>query len=151
MNPADWLRSALIYQIWPPSFADSDGDGSGDLRGIALKLDHIADLGCNVIWLNPCFVSPSRDGGYDVTDFRRIDPRFGTNDDLRDLCDAAGARGIRVLMDLVAGHTSVDHPWFQQSARHERNPWSDFYHPENRSQIYHKEWKAMKASNLWRC
>ncbi len=128
MKTPAWLQSAVIYQIWPPSFADSDGDGWGDLRGITSKLDHIASLGCNVIWLNPCFVSPRRDGGYDVSDFRRIDPRFGTNDDLRDLCDAAGVRGIRVLLDLVAGHTSVDHPWFQQSARHERNPWSDFYH-----------------------
>ncbi len=100
-----------------PSFADSDGDGIGDLRGIAEHLDYLAWLGVTAVWLNPCFVSPMRDAGYDVADYLTIAPRYGTNDDLAELAGEAGARGIRLLLDLVAGHTSDTHPWFVASAR----------------------------------
>lgn len=109
---ADWLRDAVIYEIYPQSFADSDGDGIGDLRGVMDHLDHLSWLGVDTIWFNPCFDSPFVDAGYDVSDYLRIAPRYGTNDDMVELVAAARDRGIRVLLDLVAGHTSDQHPWF---------------------------------------
>ncbi|MFD1661796.1 alpha-amylase family glycosyl hydrolase [Streptomyces caeni] len=111
-----WLADAVFYQIYPQSFADSDGDGIGDFNGIAERLDHLSWLGVNTVWLNPCFVSPFRDAGYDVSDHLAVAPRYGSADDLAGLVDEAGRRGIRVLLDLVAGHTSDEHPWFRASA-----------------------------------
>jgi len=107
-----WLADAVVYEIYPQSFADSDGDGIGDLRGVVDHLDHLEWLGVDVIWFNPCFASPFRDAGYDVVDYLRIAPRYGTNADMVELVEEARRRGIRVLLDLVAGHTSIDHPWF---------------------------------------
>ncbi|MFE3137288.1 alpha-amylase family glycosyl hydrolase [Streptomyces scopuliridis] len=111
-----WLADAVFYQIYPQSFADSDGDGIGDFAGITGRLDHLAWLGVNTVWLNPCFASPFRDAGYDVSDYLTVAPRYGTDDDLARLVDEARRRGIRVLLDLVAGHTSDQHPWFTSSA-----------------------------------
>ncbi|MFD8919212.1 alpha-amylase family glycosyl hydrolase [Streptomyces sp. NPDC059569] len=111
-----WLADAVFYQIYPQSFADSDGDGIGDFAGITGRLDHLAWLGVNTVWLNPCFASPFRDAGYDVSDYLSVAPRYGTDDDLARLVDEARRRGIRVLLDLVAGHTSDQHPWFTASA-----------------------------------
>lgn len=111
-----WLSDAVFYQIYPQSFADSDGDGIGDFNGITAHLDHLAWLGVNTVWINPCFASPFRDAGYDVSDYLSVAPRYGTNDDLATLVEEAGRRGIRVLLDLVAGHTSDRHPWFTASA-----------------------------------
>ncbi|HQF37579.1 MAG TPA: alpha-amylase family glycosyl hydrolase [Opitutaceae bacterium] len=125
--PPAWLEDAVFYQIYPQTFRDSDGDGIGDLRGIIEKLPYLHDLGINAIWLNPCFVSPFRDAGYDVADFYRVAPRYGTNDDLHALFAEAKKLGIRVMLDLVAGHTSDQHPWFRESQRHERNAHSDWY------------------------
>jgi glycosidase len=110
----DWLADAVLYEIYPQSFADSNGDGIGDLRGVIGRLDHIASLGVDTIWFNPCFASPFVDAGYDVSDYLTIAPRYGTNDDMVELVAEAKARGIRVLLDLVAGHTSIEHPWFQR-------------------------------------
>ncbi|MER8071694.1 alpha-amylase family glycosyl hydrolase [Streptomyces sp. NPDC094034] len=111
-----WLADAVFYQIYPQSFADSDGDGIGDFAGITGRLDHLAWLGVNTIWLNPCFASPFRDAGYDVSDYFTVAPRYGTDDDLARLVAEARRRGIRVLLDLVAGHTSDQHHWFTASA-----------------------------------
>ena len=111
---ADWLADAVLYEIYPQSYADSDGDGIGDLRGVIDHLDHIESLGVTAIWFNPCFASPFVDAGYDVSDYLRIAPRYGTNDDLVELVAEAAKRGIRVILDLVAGHTSIEHPWFQR-------------------------------------
>jgi len=122
-----WLDDAVFYEIYPQSFYDSNGDGIGDLPGIIEKLDYIQSLGVSALWLNPCFVSPFQDAGYDVSDYYRIAPRYGTNEDARRLFAAARQRGIRVLLDLVAGHTSIEHPWFQSSCRHQRNEYSDWY------------------------
>ncbi len=127
MSIPAWLHDAVIYNIYPQSFYDSNGDGIGDLNGIRAKLDHIAYMGYTAIWLNPVYESPFRDAGYDVTDFYKIAPRYGTNEDFRQLCEEAHARGIRVIMDLVAGHTSLECEWFQQSAKPERNQYSDRY------------------------
>ncbi len=109
----DWLADAVFYEIYPQSFADSDGDGIGDLRGVIDRLDHLSWLGVDTIWFNPCFASPFVDAGYDVADYLQVAPRYGTNDDLVELVARARERGIRVLLDLVVGHTSTGHAWFQ--------------------------------------
>ena len=120
----NWLKDAVFYEIYPQSFYDSNGDGIGDLPGIIQKLDHIAGLGCNAIWLNPVYDSPFLDAGYDVRDFKKVAPRYGTNEDLFRLFREARARGIRVLLDLVPGHTSIDHPWFLEARKAGANPYS---------------------------
>ena len=112
-----WLQSAVFYEIYPQSFLDTNGDGIGDFEGIIQKLDYISGLGCNALWINPCFDSPFRDAGYDVRDYTKTAPRYGTNDDLARLCAEAHRRGIRVLLDLVPGHSSEEHPWFVESSR----------------------------------
>lgn len=122
-----WFRDAVIYEVYPSAFADSNGDSMGDLPGITKKLDYIKELGCNTIWLNACFASEFRDGGYDVTDYYSIAPRYGTNEDMAVLLSAAHEKGIRVLLDLVAGHTSDKHPWFLQSMQREANEYTDRY------------------------
>ena len=131
MKPAppvpDWLNTATFYEIYPQSFLDTNGDGIGDLPGIISKLDYIASLGANALWLNPVFESPFGDAGYDVSDFRKVAPRYGTNADLKRLFKEAHKRGMRVVLDLVAGHTSVEHPWFKASRKHQPNPHSDYF------------------------
>lgn len=125
-NP-EWLKKAIIYEIYPQSFYDTNGDGIGDLPGVIDRLDYIQSLGANAIWLNPCFESPFGDAGYDISDFYKVAPRYGTNEDLRRLFAEAKKRGMRVLLDLVAGHTSIDCEWFKQSAKHQPNEYSDWY------------------------
>ena len=113
----DWWRGAVIYQIYPRSFADSNGDGIGDLPGITARLDYVASLGVDAIWLSPFFKSPMRDFGYDVSDFRAVDPIFGTLDDFDALLARAHALGLRVIIDQVLSHTSDEHAWFRDSRR----------------------------------
>ena len=126
MGPA-WLKDAVFYEIYPQSFQDTNDDGIGDLEGIIQRLDYIVGLGCNALWINPCFDSPFMDAGYDVRDYKQVAPRYGTNDDLVRLFEEAHARGIHVLLDLVPGHTSDQHPWFKESAKADRNEYSDRY------------------------
>ena len=123
----EWLKQAIFYQIYPQSFYDSNGNGTGDIPGIIQKLDYLQWLGINAVWINPCFVSPFQDAGYDVADYYRIAPRYGTNRDLYKLCREAHRRGIRVCLDLVAGHTSIEHPWFKASSRRRRDKYSGRY------------------------
>ncbi len=127
MTTPAWLNCAVFYQIYPQSFYDSNGDGIGDLAGIETKLDYLTELGINALWINPCFESPFKDAGYDVTDHCRVAPRYGTNESMKVLIDAAHARDIRICLDLVAGHTSDQHPWFLASQRDEANEFSDRY------------------------
>lgn len=112
---SEWWRSAVVYQVYPRSFADADGDGVGDLRGITSRLDYLAGLGVDAIWIGPCFVSPQVDHGYDVADYRAIDPLFGTLADMDELIAEAHARGIRVTLDFVPNHTSDQHRWFREA------------------------------------
>ncbi len=124
---APWWQSAVVYQIWPRSFADSDGDGVGDLRGIEQRLDHLSALGVDVVWLSPVYRSPWDDGGYDISDYTDVDPTFGTLADLDRLVEALHARGMRVVMDLVVNHTSDEHPWFVESRSSLHSPKRDWY------------------------
>ena len=122
-----WLSEAVFYQIYPSSFQDSDGDGYGDLKGIMSRLDYIKSIGVTAIWLNPVYVSGWTDGGYDVIDFYKVDKRFGTNSDLVELIRQAHERGIKVVMDLVAGHSSDQNEWFLQSREAPDLRYSDYY------------------------
>ena len=122
---AKWLKDTVFYEIYPQSFKDTNGDGIGDINGIIEKLDYIKSLGCNALWINPCFDSPFKDAGYDVRDYKKVAPRYGTNEDLYRLFDKAHEKGIRVLLDLVPGHTSEEHPWFVESQKVEKNEYSD--------------------------
>lgn len=127
MTMPEWLNNAVFYEIYPQSFKDTDSDGIGDLNGITEKLGYIRDLGCNAIWINPCFQSPFGDAGYDVEDYCTVAPRYGTNEDLIRLFNEAHALGMHVILDLVPGHTSVTHEWFRQSLKAEKNEFTDRY------------------------
>ena len=105
---AEWLKDAVFYEIYPQSFQDTNADGIGDFQGIIDRLDYIKELGCNAIWMNPCFESPFGDAGYDVSDYYTAAPRYGTNGDLKRLFDEVHKRGMHILLDLVPGHTSVE-------------------------------------------
>ena len=123
----DWWRGAVIYQIYPRSFADSNGDGVGDLPGITARLDYVASLGVDAIWISPFFTSPMHDYGYDVADYRDVDPLFGTLADFDALLAKAHALGLRVIVDLVFAHTSDQHLWFQASRKSRENDYADWY------------------------
>ena len=124
---SDWWKSAVIYQIYPRSFQDSDGDGVGDLNGITRRLDHVASLGVDVIWLSPFFTSPMDDMGYDISDHTGVDPMFGTLDDFQALLKKTHALGMKLIIDQVPSHTSDRHPWFQESRQSRDNPKADWY------------------------
>ena len=113
-TPAIDLDSCVIYQIYPMSFQDCDGDGMGDINGIRQRLDYLAQLGVDLLWLTPIYRSPKRDNGYDVADYRTIDPAFGTLAEMEQLITEAAAHGIGIMMDIVANHTSTEHEWFRQ-------------------------------------
>ncbi len=122
-----WWKSAVIYQIYPRSFCDSNGDGIGDLQGIISKLDYLKELGIDAIWLSPVYRSPQDDNGYDISDYQDIDPLFGTLEDMDQLIAEAKKRGIRIIMDLVLNHSSDEHPWFLEAKKSRDNPYHDYY------------------------
>ena len=127
MTDKKWWKEAVGYQIYPKSFYDSNGDGIGDLQGIIQKLDYLADLGVNLLWLCPIYRSPMDDNGYDISDYFQISPEFGTLEDFKELLAAAKARGMRLIMDLVLNHTSDEHPWFLDAISSKDSPYRDFY------------------------
>ena len=139
-DPAQWWRDAVVYQIYPRSFQDSDGDGVGDLPGIASRLDHLEWLGVDAIWLSPIYESPGADLGYDVSDHAAVDPLFGSVADLDALIADCHRRGIRVLLDLVASHTSIEHPWFREHP--DWYVWADGDRPPN-------NWLASFGGPAW--
>lgn len=127
MSTPAWLKNAVFYEVYPQSFYDSNNDGIGDLPGIIAKLDYIKSLGATAIWINPCFESPFQDAGYDVSDYCRIAPRYGTNEDMKELCRQAHSRGLKIVLDLVVGHTSIEHPWFKNSCLGPGTEYSNYY------------------------
>ena len=125
-TPNPWWANAVVYQIYPRSFQDTNGDGIGDLKGITSRLDYLADLGVDVLWLSPVYRSPQDDNGYDISDYQDIDPLFGTLEDMDELLAEAHRRGLKIVMDLVVNHTSDEHAWFQAS-RDKDDPHADWY------------------------
>ena len=126
-NNEKWWKKAVVYQIYPKSFQDSDGDGIGDLQGIIKRLDYLEMLGINAIWLSPVFKSPQADNGYDISDYRDIDPTFGSLDDMEELINEAKKHKIRIMMDLVLNHSSNEHRWFKEAKKSKDNPYHDYY------------------------
>ena len=124
-NETDWWKNAVIYEVYPRSFQDTNGDGIGDLNGITSRLDYLKDLGVDAIWLTPVYPSPQVDFGYDISDYRNIDPQYGTLADFDRLVAEARKRNIRVMMDMVMNHTSDQHQWFLQSRSSRDNPYRD--------------------------
>ncbi|MGN0562344.1 MAG: alpha-glucosidase [Candidatus Fimenecus sp.] len=148
-----WYKDAVVYQIYPRSFMDSNGDGIGDLNGITQKADYIKDLGVDAVWLSPCYKSPNDDNGYDISDYRDIMDEFGTFADWENMLNAFHSRSIKVLMDLVVNHTSDEHKWFTESRKSKDNPYRDYYiwrdgtgkdkkNPPN-------NWKACFGGSAW--
>jgi oligo-1,6-glucosidase len=122
-----WWKESVVYQIWPRSFADGDGDGIGDLAGITSRLDYLAALGVNVLWLSPIYPSPQDDAGYDISDYKDINPTFGSLEQFDALLAAVHERGMKLVMDLVVNHTSDEHPWFVESRASKDNAKRDWY------------------------
>ncbi|MFZ9197422.1 MAG: glycoside hydrolase family 13 protein [Bacilli bacterium] len=122
-----WWHHAVVYQIYPLSFQDSNGDGIGDINGIISRLDHLKNLGIDVIWLSPVFQSPMKDNGYDVSDYREVHPWFGTKQDLKKLIDEVHRRGMKIISDIVLNHTSDQHPWFKDAIANPKSPYRDYY------------------------
>lgn len=137
-----WYKEMSVYQIWPRSFCDGNGDGIGDIKGIISKLDYIKDLGVDAIWFSPLYPSPNADYGYDIADYRDISPDYGTLEEFRILLDEAHKRGLKVIMDLVVNHTSDEHKWFKESKKGEDNPYHDYY-------IWRKGRRPGKEPNNW--
>ena len=127
MTELKWWQSAVFYQIYPRSFADGNGDGIGDFKGMIEKLDYISDLGVDAVWLSPHFPSPNWDCGYDISDYTGVAPEYGSMEDFKTFLREAHARNIRVILDLVLNHTSDEHPWFLESKSSRDNPKTDWY------------------------
>lgn len=148
-----WWQRAVIYQVYPQSFQDSNGDGIGDLKGLIQRLDYLQKLGIDAIWLSPVYQSPSQDNGYDISDYQAINPQFGTMADLEALIRQAKARDIRIIMDLVVNHTSDEHRWFKVSRQSRANPYRDYYIWRDGSATGGPP-NAMKSTfsgSAWRC
>ena len=138
----DWWKNSVVYQIYPRSFKDSNGDGFGDLRGIIEKLPYLQNLGIDVSWLSPVFDSPQDDNGYDISDYRKIYAGFGSNEDMDELIAEAKKRGIHIIMDLVVNHCSDEHKWFQKAKADPEGPYGKYF--------YIKKGIDGKAPNNWR-
>lgn len=136
-----WWKESVVYQVYPRSFCDSNGDGMGDINGITSKLDYLQELGINVIWLSPVYQSPNDDNGYDISDYQAIMKEFGTMEDFDRMLEEAHTRGIKIVMDLVVNHTSDEHAWFMESKKSKDNPYRDYY-------IW-REGKDGKEPNNW--
>ncbi|MFM8743408.1 MAG: alpha-amylase family glycosyl hydrolase, partial [Cytophagales bacterium] len=126
--PSGWWKESVVYQLYPRSFKDSNGDGVGDLKGIISKLDYLQSLGIDVIWLNPIYASPNYDNGYDISNYREINPEFGTMADFDELLNGLHQRNIKLIMDMVVNHSSSEHDWFKQSKSSRDNPYRNYYH-----------------------
>ncbi len=145
-----WWKEGIIYHIYPQSFYDSNGDGIGDINGIYEKIDYLKDLGVDAVWLGPVYTSPQHDNGYDVADYRDIDPRYGKLDDWKLLAQELHKQDIRILGDLVANHSSHEHHWFREASRSKENPYHDYYlWREGTKNAPPNEWKGFFGGNIW--
>ena len=145
-----WWKESVIYQIYPKSFYDSNGDGIGDLKGIILKLDYLKELGIDIIWLSPVYASPQVDNGYDISDYQAISKEYGTMEDFDCLLKEAHQRGIKVVMDLVVNHTSNQHPWFIESRKSKDNPYRDYYiWKEGKNHQAPNNWESVFSGSSW--
>lgn len=146
-----WWKEAVVYQIYPISFQDSDGDGKGDLRGILSRLDYLCELGIDVIWICPVYKSPNHDNGYDISDYYAIMDEFGTMEDFDELLHQAHERGIKIMMDLVLNHTSDEHPWFTESRSSKDNPKRDYYiWRTGKNGGYPNNWESYFSGSVWK-
>ena len=146
-----WWKESVVYQIYPRSFADSNGDGIGDLNGITSKLDYLKELGIDVIWLSPVYKSPNNDNGYDISDYEAIMDEFGTMEDFDRMLAAAHERGIKIVMDLVVNHTSDEHKWFLESRSSKDNPKRDYYFwREGRDGKEPNNWGSWFSGSAWK-
>lgn len=148
-----WYKDAVVYQIYPRSFNDSNGDGIGDIKGITEKVDYIKNLGVDAVWLSPCYKSPNDDNGYDISDYRDIMDEFGTLSDWKEMLDAFHSRDIKVIMDLVVNHTSDEHKWFEESRKSKDNPYRDYYIWRDGTGKDKKDppnnWRACFGGSVW--
>ncbi len=144
-----WWKEAVIYQIYPRSFADANGDGIGDLKGICSKLDYLKDLGVDALWLSPVYDSPNDDNGYDIRDYRKIMTEFGTMEDFDELLKEAHARGLRIIMDLVVNHTSDEHEWFQKGLNEPDSKYRDYYFFRGDTGKEPNNWSAFFGGTAW--
>ena len=145
-----WWKNAVVYQIYPKSFQDSNGDGYGDIRGMISRLDYLKDLGIDAVWISPMYCSPQDDNGYDISDYQKIDPMFGTLDDMDELIREAGKRDIKIIMDLVLNHTSDEHRWFQEAVKGKDNPYHDYYvWRDGEEGVYPNDMKSTFGGPAW--
>ena len=145
-----WYKEMAVYQIWPRSFCDGNGDGIGDLKGVLSKLDYIKSLGVDAIWFSPLYKSPQKDFGYDIADYRSIQPEYGTLEDFKAVLDGAHERGMRVIMDLVVNHTSDQHEWFLESKKGDDNPYHDYYFwRKGRGKLKPNNWMSTFGGDAW--
>ncbi|CAI5760529.1 unnamed protein product [Candida verbasci] len=150
-----WWKDAVVYQIWVPSYKDSNGDGVGDLPGVISTLDYLKDLGIDMIWLSPMYDSPQVDMGYDISDYQKIYPKYGTLNDMQELIDKCHDKGIKIILDLVANHTSSENKWFQESRSSKNNPKRDWYfwrkprYDESGNRIEPNNWMSYFSGSAW--
>ena len=144
-----WYDRAIIYQIYPKSFQDSNGDGIGDLNGIRKRIPYLKELGVNAVWLNPVFVSPQVDNGYDVSNYFAIDPKMGTMEDMDDLIKEMHEAGIHVIMDFVLNHTSDQHPWFQDAIKNPDSIYRDYYIFAGKNNQRPNNWGSFFGGSVW--
>lgn len=145
-----WWQKAVVYQVYPRSFQDSNGDGIGDIPGITSRLDYLADLGIDAVWLSPVYRSPQDDNGYDISDYQDIDPMFGNLEDMERLIQEAGKRNIRIVMDLVLNHSSDEHRWFQEAKKSKDNPYHDYYvWRDGKEGVLPNEMKSVFGGPAW--
>ena len=145
-----WWKDAVVYQIYPKSFQDSNGDGIGDIRGIISRLDYLEDLGIDAVWISPMYCSPQDDNGYDISDYQDIDPMFGSLEDMEELIAKAKEKNIRIIMDLVLNHTSDEHRWFLEAKKSKDNPYHDYYvWRDGEEGVYPNDMKATFGGPAW--
>ncbi|MGX6443389.1 alpha,alpha-phosphotrehalase [Neobacillus sp. K501] len=145
-----WWKKAVVYQIYPKSFKDTNGNGTGDIRGIIEKLDYLKKLGVDVLWLTPIYQSPQRDNGYDISDYYTIQKEYGTMEDFEELLAEAHQRGIKIIMDIVINHTSTEHEWFKQARSSKNNPYRDFYiWRDGRDGQVPTNWESKFGGSAW--